>query len=260
MGCPKEKQLEGSYSKTVNKKCKLLKKMGDMANTDITFESVQNSLNVGISSLSTKLVANQYVPLQLAWNNCSLADNGGSNNCEADKQFCKGFVVDHKFGILKHGVKLKGMYTMDNGNGMPVAKHSRNISMGNDNGHLSVKILGVASRHQDSCQIGKDLTTKNACFACGHLKNSGLASVFMCNEHQENQNGALLSKENIMDLIKKLDRSSKLMKEPNHVSKKKYQKNLKDSNHLRRKKLKFKKHLECPWFLETHPFTRHYFF
>lgn len=263
MGCPEERQLQDSYSKTVNRKSKLPKNMGDMANTDIILESAENSLNAGISSPAPEPTANQDVPLQLASTRSSdsLANYGRSNRCEADKQSGNSLVVDHKLGILKHGVKLKGKDTMDNGNGIQVVKHSINSAMGNRNEHLAVKPSGVALRHQDVCQIGKDSTAKNGYFACGHLERGGLASDFMCNEHQEDQNGAMLCKENGMEMVKNnLDRASKLMKKPNHVSRQKHKKNLKDSNYLiRSEKLKFKKLLERPWFLQTCPFTRHHF-
>lgn len=259
-GCPEERQLQDSYSNTVNRKSKPLKKMGDMANIDIILESAENSLNAGISSAEP--AANQDVPLQLAFtaDNDSLANHGRSNSCEADQQSGNSFVVDHKFGILKQGVKLKGKDTVDNGNGIQVVKHSRNCAFGNDNGHLAVKPSGVASRHQDVCQIGNDLTAKNGRFACGHLESGGLASDFMCNKHQEDQSGALLCKANGMESVKNnLDRASKLMKEPNLVCKQKHQKKLKDSNYLiRSKNLKFKKHLEWPWSLQTRLFTRHH--
>lgn len=266
--CPEERQLQDSYSKTVNRKSKLIKKMGDMANTDIILESAENSLNAGISFPVPEPVDNQDVPLQLATteNNDSLVNQGRSNMCEAHQQSANSYVVDHKFGILKHGLKLKGKDTVDNGNSIEVVKHSRDSTLGDDNGHLAVKPSGVASRHRDGCQIGKDLTdvnyaAKNGRFARGHLDSCGLAGDLMCNKHQEDQNDAFICKENGMELVKnKLDRASKLMTKPNHVSKQKQEKNLKDSNHLRRsKKLKFKKHLKWPWFLQTHPLTRHHF-
>ncbi len=158
--CPEERQLQDSYSKTVNRKSKLIKKMGDMANTDIILESAENSLNAGISFPVPEPVDNQDVPLQLATteNNDSLVNQGRSNMCEAHQQSANSYVVDHKFGILKHSLKLKGKDTVDNGNSIEVVKHSRDSTLGDDNGHIAVKPSGVASRHRDGCQIGKDLT------------------------------------------------------------------------------------------------------